>query len=155
MPGGDRPEKSFFASVPGFLWSGARGLFHRGRSWCRSVCLRCSPGAPAFRRGHCRTRSKRPRRRWSGSMLYTSYGQRKRSCHGPPVGWVETNLPNIRIFCTDVCLSSTIRHKKWTSIRMSGRLVSFHCMLHGSNTSIISYGCNCQVYLVDNMWPWG
>jgi hypothetical protein len=27
------------------------------------------------------------------------------------LGWVETNLPNIRIFCTDVHLHSTIRHK--------------------------------------------
>jgi hypothetical protein len=41
-------------------------------------------------------------------------------------GWVETNLPNICIFCTDVRLCSTIRHRKQTSIQMLGRLVSFH-----------------------------
>ncbi len=41
-------------------------------------------------------------------------------------GWVETSLPNIRTFHTDVHLRSTIRREKWTSMRMLGRLVSFH-----------------------------
>ncbi len=32
-------------------------------------------------------------------------------------GWVETNLPNIHIFCTDVHWRSTIRRQK-TDVRM-------------------------------------
>jgi hypothetical protein len=68
-------------------------------------------------------------RQWR-SELIREYVRYWRDFHDRPKliksGWVETNLPNIHIFHTDVRLRSTIRRRKHPSLRMLGRLVTIH-----------------------------
>ncbi len=52
------------------------------------------------------------------------YNYKRFPCHlEHQLGWMETSLPNIHIFPTDVRKRSTIRQRKRTFVRMLGRLV--------------------------------